>query len=117
MSGEREGSFEHAEAVASPVCPPELEWGLRANLVDACSEAVAGAACWVIDLNQGNGSDRLLVLLRSRSGRLIEKWLARKALTNFRTKWLPPHLRRRCRGWATRQEAEPWADFFRGAPV
>lgn len=63
---------------------------LTCNLREAISEASKGARCYVVQHNRGNASDRMELLIRSRSGRWILKWESLSRLTNFRWKPLPP---------------------------
>lgn len=85
-------------------------WGVKANLREACKYARAGALCWIININPGWGSERVVVLMRSRGGRLIEIWVTMKRLTNLRAAYMPPHVQRRF-GWHfnTKDEAQRWA--------
>lgn len=64
--------------------------------VTVCNYAVAinsvpqSAKAYVLLHNPGGGGDRLYILVKSRSGRWIEKWEDRRRLTNFREKTVPP---------------------------
>lgn len=52
--------------------------------------AAAGAKAYVCLTNPGSGHDRVVVLVRSRSGRWVRKWEKTGRLHNFRPKTLPP---------------------------
>jgi len=62
---------------------------IQCNLTRGQSTASAGARAYVVLTNPGGGSDRIVVLLRSRSGRWIEKWQDIRTLENFRVKTIP----------------------------
>jgi len=62
---------------------------VQCNLVAGQSTAAAGARAYVVLANPGGGSDRIVVLLRSRSGRWIEMWQDIRTLGNFRVKTIP----------------------------
>jgi hypothetical protein len=49
-----------------------------------------GAIAYVLWPNYGGGNDRIPLLVRSRSGRWVEKWEAMSRLENFRFKTIPP---------------------------
>lgn len=68
----------------------EDRWVIQCNYAESTSAIPTGARAYVIYLNRGGGHDRINVLVRSRSGRWIEKWEDRRRLTNFRAKTLPP---------------------------
>jgi hypothetical protein len=59
------------------------------NLLVDIPSARKGSLCYVVLQNEGHDGDRLFLLIRSRSGRWIEKWEARTRLTNFRVKTIP----------------------------
>ena len=63
---------------------------LACNYAESVSVAAKGALAYVRWPNYGNANDRVLLLVRSRGGRWIEKWEAMRRLTNFRLKTLPP---------------------------
>lgn len=99
--------------------PPGLRV-VQCNLAVPTKTAVEGARCYLVNLNPGNGSERILVLIRSRSGRWIEKWENIRRLHNFRAKTVPAghplygHLRDR--GGIDRGEyAEPDAGKLQAA--
>ncbi|MDQ3933413.1 MAG: hypothetical protein M3340_02140 [Actinomycetota bacterium] len=63
---------------------------IACNYREAVSSIPWGAKAYVVLLNRGNAHDRVEVLARSRSGRLIRKWENIRRLGNFRLKTLPP---------------------------
>lgn len=63
---------------------------IACNIRVPTATAVEGALAYVLWTNPGNGNDRLPLLIRSRSGRWIEKWEDMRRLDNFRLKTLPP---------------------------
>jgi hypothetical protein len=69
------------------------------NYRDASLVARRGAQAWVLNPDYDRGSDRILILVRSRSGRWIEKWEFMKGLTNFRLKTVVPEDPLSCRMW------------------
>lgn len=92
-----------------------MEWGVKANLAEPRSAMRTRALCWVMNPNTGWGGERVKVLARSRSGRLIETWIGTKRLTNLRAAWIPEHLRDRCAAWETKERATQWAAVVGGA--
>lgn len=69
---------------------PEDRQVVQCNYAEATGIAANGARAYVAQLNPGNANDRIVVLVRSRSGRWVEKWENRARLTDFRVKTLPP---------------------------
>jgi hypothetical protein len=68
---------------------PELRV-IACNYTIATKTAAAGALCYVVDVNPGNGHNRIFLLSRSRGGRWIKKWEDIRRLGNFRVKTIPP---------------------------
>lgn len=62
---------------------------IQANYAEATKYIAKGARVYVSNVNYGNGSERVLIVARSRGGRWVEKWESIKRLTNFRLKTLP----------------------------
>ncbi len=62
---------------------------IQCNLTTSQKTAAKGARAYAISTNPGGGADRIVILLRSRSGRWIEKWQDIRTLANFRVKTLP----------------------------
>lgn len=62
---------------------------IQCNLTTSQKTAVKGARAYVVLTNGGGGSDRIVILLRSRGGRWIEKWQDIRTLENFRAKTIP----------------------------
>lgn len=62
---------------------------VQCNLTVPTSAAARGARAYVVLVNRGNGSDRIEILLRSRSGRWVEKWEDIRHLDHFRAKTIP----------------------------
>lgn len=60
------------------------------NYTEATSIAAVGALCYVCGWDDGSPAERLKILVRSRSGRWVQKWEAARRLGNFRIKTLPP---------------------------
>lgn len=61
---------------------------IACNLRDATKIGMDGALCYLIGVPGNPASIRVLV--RSRSGRWVDRWERRNRLTNFRIKSLPP---------------------------
>lgn len=62
---------------------------VQCNIAAPTKTAVEGSRCYLANLNPGGGSDRIVVLIRSRSGRWIAKWENIRRLTDFRVKTIP----------------------------
>lgn len=62
---------------------------VQCNLNRGQSAAAKGARAYVVLTNPGGGHDRIVVLIRSRGGRWIEKWQDIRTLEDFRVKTLP----------------------------
>lgn len=81
-----------------------------------CSEIRAGAKCYIAWLNPGNGSDRVQIWCRSRSGRSIVKIEDIRKLSKFRCVWLPEHVRNDQRimedTWYEKEHATKIAEAF-----
>lgn len=80
-------SAENFEATVAAEFPDRRV--VQCNLTTGQPTAVAGARAYVVRGNPGNGDERIVVLLRSRSGRWIEKWQDIRTLNHFRIKTLP----------------------------
>lgn len=52
--------------------------------------AIRGAKAYIVLPNPGNDNKRIVLLVRSRSGRWVRKWENIRILNNFRLKTLPP---------------------------
>jgi hypothetical protein len=63
---------------------------VQCNYTEGISSVTGGARAYVIYPNDGNGAERVCVLVRSRDARWIEKWEDMRRLGNFRVKTLPP---------------------------
>jgi hypothetical protein len=63
---------------------------IQCNFAEATKVASAGARAYVVLVNAGNAHDRIVVLVRSRGGRWVEKWESIRNLKDFRVKTLPP---------------------------
>lgn len=63
---------------------------VQCNYTTAVSAVAAGARAYLVRPNPGGGDDRIVILVRSRGGRWIEKWENIRRLGNFRCKTLPP---------------------------
>jgi hypothetical protein len=63
---------------------------IQCNYAERTGVASRGARAYVARLNNGNGNDRIVVLVRSRGSRWVEKWESADRLTDFRVKTLPP---------------------------
>jgi hypothetical protein len=63
---------------------------VQCNYISATVVAPAQARAYVCQINPGWGCDRIVVLVRSYSGRWVKKWENRARLFNFRVKTLPP---------------------------
>lgn len=63
---------------------------IQCNFAEATNAASTGARAYVVLMNRGGGHDRIVVLVRSRGGRWVEKWEDIRHLKDFRVKTLPP---------------------------
>lgn len=63
---------------------------VQCNFAVGTNIAPEGARAYVVRPNPGNGNDRILILVRSRGARWVEKWENTARLTNFRVKTIPP---------------------------
>jgi hypothetical protein len=63
---------------------------VQCNYTEAVSVAATGARAYLVRANPGGGDDRIVILVRSRGGRWIEKWESIRRVGNFRPKTLPP---------------------------
>lgn len=63
---------------------------IACNYGESTKIAAKGARAYVVPQLGGNLPERVLVLVRSRGGRWVEKWEATKRLADFRLKTLPP---------------------------
>jgi hypothetical protein len=70
-----------------------------------------GAKVWVTRAWTGGGLARLEVRGISKGGRIITKWVAKKALGNFRLATVPEHLERRVYCWEL-AERPLWATLL-----
>jgi hypothetical protein len=61
---------------------------VQCNYVQGTHVASQGARAYVV--RTSGGTDRILILARSRSGRWVKKWEPVSRLTDFRAKILPP---------------------------
>lgn len=82
---------------------------IQCNYAEATGIATDGARAYLVLPNPGGGHDRIQILVRSRSGRWVEKWEDIRRLTDFRAKTLPPEhpLYDHDRLWDS--EPESWA--------
>lgn len=63
---------------------------VQCNYAEPVSAVATGARAYLVRPNPGAGDDRIVILVRSRGGRWIEKWEGICRLENFRRKTLPP---------------------------
>jgi len=63
---------------------------IACNYNQGISAVSSGSIAYVHYTNPGGGNDRIPLLVRSRSGRIIGKWEAMRRLDNFRFKTIPP---------------------------
>lgn len=63
---------------------------VQCNYVSGTGVAAAGARAYLVRGNPGNGHDRIVILVRSRGGRWVEKYEDIRRLDGFRGKTLPP---------------------------
>lgn len=61
---------------------------IACNYLEAVSVASKGALCYVV--GTAGDAENIELLIRSRSGRWIQKWERLKRIGNFRFKTLPP---------------------------
>lgn len=81
-------------------------WGIVANHRDGDGICRPSAQCWIMWTNPGGGFDRNMMVVRSRGGRWIRKWMRADRLENWRVKWVPPGLRGTAMDLADREEVE-----------
>ena len=62
---------------------------VQCNYAEPTSAAATGARAYLVRPNPGSGDERIVILVRSRGGRWIEKWEHIRRLENFRCKTLP----------------------------
>jgi len=71
------------------------------------------ALCWILNINQGGGGDRVEVEGITRGGRRCQRtWVDSRDLTNFRAAWIPDHIRKRCHCAMTKKQAESLAKML-----
>lgn len=63
---------------------------LQCNYTETTNIAPQGARAYLVSTNRGNGNDRVEILVRSHSGRWVEKYERIDRLENWRVKTLPP---------------------------
>lgn len=63
---------------------------VQCNYTEPASAVASGARAYLLRPNPGSGDERIVILVRSRSGRWVEKWEDIRRLGNFRCKTLPP---------------------------
>jgi len=63
---------------------------VQCNYSEGTSAVAQGAVAYISLLNPGGGNDRIMILARSRGGRLVHKWESIRKLDNFRVKTIPP---------------------------
>jgi len=69
------------------------EYGIIANVVETDRLLRKGAKVWVLGGWSGGGFERVQVRGAARGGRQIEKYAPIARFDNFRSAWLPEHLR------------------------
>lgn len=72
--------------------------GIVANVVGVDRIARLGSKAWLVDGTGGQGWYRFKWLCRTRSGKLIVKWIPTKRMSNFRCAWIPDHVREAANG-------------------
>lgn len=103
-------------------------WGIVANHREGDKICRPTAQCWIMWTNPGGGFDRNMMVVRSRGGRWVKKWMRADRLTNWRIKWVPPELRGIAMDLTSREDVErvlermrqTWemvTDHQTGAPV
>lgn len=70
--------------------PPVDRQAIACNYLEATNVAAQGALAYVILTNPGWGGERVMILVRSRGGRWVEKWENTRRLGNFRLKTICP---------------------------
>lgn len=63
---------------------------VQCNYATGTGVATAGARAYLTRGNPGGYHDRIMVLVRSRGGRWVEKWESIARLDGFRVKTIPP---------------------------
>lgn len=69
---------------------PDDRLVVQCNYAEPVSVAAKGARAYLVRPNPGGGNDRIVILVRSRGGRWVEKWEDIRRLAGFRVKKLPP---------------------------
>lgn len=68
--------------------PPDLRV-VQCNYTETTNVAAAGARAYVMGTNEGNGNDRIRVMVRSHGARWVEKWESGARLKDLRLKTIP----------------------------
>lgn len=63
---------------------------VQCNFTETTNVAAAGARAYVMGTNDGNGNDRIPIMVRSHGARWVEKWESAARLTDLRLKTIPP---------------------------
>jgi hypothetical protein len=63
---------------------------IQCNYAEGTRIAPGGARAYLVLANPGNYHDRIIIKVRSRGGRWVEKWERIERLIDFRVKVLPP---------------------------
>jgi hypothetical protein len=77
------------EELESQTAPSDRR-AVACNYAESTKIAAKGAKAYVLLFNPGNASDRIVVLVRSRGGRWVQKWEDARRLTNPRAVTIPP---------------------------
>lgn len=90
-------------------------YALVANIRKTDGSLRAGAKCWLVGGQNGDGGERFQWRGLSRGGRRITKWAPTKSFQNFRVAWVPDDQRGDFILGSTmgeRARIEPWAVMF-----
>lgn len=71
------------------------EYGIVANVYETDHLFPTGAKVWIGGGEGGQGWHRFRFVGRTRGGRIVEKWAPTFRFHNFRSAWIPDHLRGR----------------------
>lgn len=70
------------------------EYCIACNIKDTRKKYLRqNSKAWIVNGWSGGGYERVQIVCRTKGGRLVQKWIALKFLTNFRACWIPPFLK------------------------
>lgn len=82
-------------------------FGIVANVISDRALRT-GAKVWICRIN--GGAENVVVSGCTKGGRIVEKYIQLKRLSNYRAAWIPEHMRERVAlQWASRNDAVDFA--------